>query len=299
MLANQISEVLSERFRIPAPPTIGVTVAGSAQVAFSRFQNLQPQGGFSVPPKRQEAFVFKIPLKHAKFSRVLIAGKEQAVLQSPGEAYLFDLTVPNEISLDATYDSVRIHLSQASLDAISYDRGITRVERLTSNSFGQSDPILYGLAMAVLPAIENPQCASTAFVEHVTLAFHEHVIRTYGQARKGGRTVGGLAPWQIKRSLEFIEANLADDPSIAALSAECGMSESYFARAFRISIGMPPHRWIIGRRVRRAKMLLAEAEFGLAEIALICGFVDQSHLGRVFIKAVGCTPAEWRRRKGG
>jgi AraC family transcriptional regulator len=104
-----------------------------------------------------------------------------------------------------------------------------------------------------------------------------------------------LASWQIRRACEFIEARLEGDPSIAEIARECRLSASHFARAFRQTVGMPPHRWLMQRRIQRAKELLATGELPLANIALACGFVDQSHLSRIFTQQVGSTPGRWRR----
>jgi AraC-like DNA-binding protein len=235
----------------------------------------------------------------AKYSVVSIDGKRQSVVQSPGMAYLFDLTSRNEVSLDAIYDSIRFHIPQASIDDAAYEKGLPRVGGLHAKSLGQDDPILYGLALALLPAIADPVRATTAFLEYVALAVHDHVIHTYGGVPRGIRTASGLAPWQVGRVCDFIEANLAGDPSIVALSQECGISASYFARAFRASFGMAPHQWITKRRIARAKLLMRQSTESLAEISLVCGFFDQSHLGRLFLREEGLSPAQWRRRQDG
>jgi AraC-like DNA-binding protein len=106
---------------------------------------------------------------------------------------------------------------------------------------------------------------------------------------------GGLAAWQLRRACEFIEANLDGDPSIADVAAECGLSGSYFAKAFKQATGAPPHAWLSMRRIAHAKRLLNDTDLALAEIALACGFVDQSHLTRTFAKIEGCAPGRWRR----
>jgi transcriptional regulator GlxA family with amidase domain len=130
----------------------------------------------------------------------------------------------------------------------------------------------------------------------VALAFHAHAMHVYGGIPTGpGSVRSGLAPWQLRRTYNFIEAHLDGDPSISDLAKECGLSASHFARAFRQSCGVSPHRWLLRRRVERAKRLLLEGEQGLAQIALACGFVDQSHLTRVFARSEGHTPAKWRR----
>lgn len=297
MLADRISTAIGKGFKIPPVPTITATLAGTSQIAFSHFKNGAPQPGFSTPSPREEAFVFNIPLIPARFSRVCINGNGQSVIQSPGKAYLFDLTARTEVSLDTVYEAVRVHLPQAAIDNLAYEQGLRRIGGLYAKELGQDDEILYRLAQAMLPAIINAEQVTITFVEHLALAFHTHVIYKYGGVPRGSSAKGGLAPWQIRRSCELIEANLADDPSIAMLSAECGLSASHFVRAFRASLSMAPHQWILKRRVERARTLLTQTDTGLAEISLMCGFYDQSHLGRIFRRETGISPTEWRRRQ--
>jgi AraC family transcriptional regulator len=298
VLSDRVSKAISKGFNIPPPPTIAARLAGTSQIAFSQFKNLESKPGLSTPSDREEAFVFNVPFKPARYSLVSIDGRGQSVVQSPGEAYLFDLTSRNEVSLDAIYDSVRFHLPQAAIDNLAYERGLRRVGGLHAKHLGQEDHILYHLALTLLPAIVDSTRVTTAFVEYMALALHDHVIHTYGGLPRGLRATGGLAPWQIRRACDFIEANLAGDPAIAALSRECGISANYFARAFRASLGMTPHQWITKRRIERAKLLMTHSTDSLAEISLICGFVDQSHLGRQFVREEGISPAQWRRRQG-
>jgi AraC-like DNA-binding protein len=156
--------------------------------------------------------------------------------------------------------------------------------------------VLFHLAKMLVPALEDPNAASAAFVEYVALAFHEHVITTYGGVTVNDRKArGGLASWQIRRACDFIEAHLDGDTSTASLSKECHVSQSYFGRAFRTTVGMTPHQWVLKRRTERAKSLMISSDRSLAEIAIMCGFVDQSHLGRVFARQAGMSPAQWRR----
>jgi AraC family transcriptional regulator len=297
VLADRIANGLSARFKIPPPPTIAAKLVGNTQIAFSRFRNLEPRRESSAPPEREDAFVFCASLTATRFSRVSLAGRVQSVLQSPQEAYLFDMTSKTEISLDGTFDNIRFHIPQAAIDQMAYEKGIRRIGGLHSKVFGQHDAILYSLARTILPAIENSSEVTTAFVEYIGLATFDHVVYTYGGTPRGNRVSGGLSPWQLRRVCDFIEANLAGDPSIIVMAAECGISMSYFARAFRTSLGMTPHQWILHRRVARAKTLIQDTTLTLVEIALLCGFADQSHLGRQFLRQTGATPAQWRRER--
>ena len=107
---------------------------------------------------------------------------------------------------------------------------------------------------------------------------------------------GGLAPWQRRRICDAIDATLDGDVTIAQLARECGLSRSYFTHAFRQTMGITPHRWLMQRRVEKAMAtLLQDLDLPLGQIALACGFASQSHFTRVFSGVVGCTPGQWRR----
>jgi AraC family transcriptional regulator len=106
---------------------------------------------------------------------------------------------------------------------------------------------------------------------------------------------GGLAPWQERRAKELMSTQLGREISLAFVAGECKLSVSHFARSFKQCTGKPPHRWLLENRVEKAKELLIDAELPLAEIALECGFSDQSHFTRVFSRTVGTSPGTWQR----
>jgi AraC family transcriptional regulator len=125
------------------------------------------------------------------------------------------------------------------------------------------------------------------------------VRRWSNHGAKAAPLKGGLPPARLRRVEEFLMAHLADDIGLDTLAEIAGLSAKHFARAFRQSTGLPPHRWLIERRIERAKALLMEADVNLAEIALTCGFADQSHLTAAFRKSVGATPGSFRRESRG
>jgi transcriptional regulator GlxA family with amidase domain len=94
---------------------------------------------------------------------------------------------------------------------------------------------------------------------------------------------------------ELMNGSLNEELPLSRLAAECGLSVRHFARAFRSSVGMPPHRWLLNCRVERAKRLLGTRTLSLADVAIFCGFADQSHFTRAFTAIVGLSPGEWRR----
>jgi len=106
---------------------------------------------------------------------------------------------------------------------------------------------------------------------------------------------GGLANWQAKRAITYIEANLASKIEIGDLANLVALSSSYFSRAFRHSLGLPPMEYVGVRRVERAKMIISSTTKPLAEVALACGFADQAHFNRRFRHFIGMSPGRWRR----
>lgn len=109
---------------------------------------------------------------------------------------------------------------------------------------------------------------------------------------------GGLAPWQMRRAEQLMNENLGVQVPLSRLAEQCGLSVRHFARAFRESTGVPPHRWRTNRRVERAKELLLSSGLSLSEVALACGFGNQSHFTRVFSATVCMSPGLWRRLQG-
>jgi AraC family transcriptional regulator len=106
---------------------------------------------------------------------------------------------------------------------------------------------------------------------------------------------GGLATWQARRTLAYIEANLASKMEIDDLANVVALSRSHFSRAFKRSLGYSPMEYVVVRRVERAKAMISGTRESLAEVALACGFADQAHLNRRFRDVVGISPGRWRR----
>lgn len=93
-------------------------------------------------------------------------------------------------------------------------------------------------------------------------------------------------------------AKTDDNVSLEAIASACNLSRSYFIRAFRETTQHTPHQWVLEQRIEHARMLLRKSTWSLAEIAIACGFSDQSHFSRTFSQLVGTPPGNWRRQAG-
>jgi len=106
---------------------------------------------------------------------------------------------------------------------------------------------------------------------------------------------GALAAWQARRIEGFVEQNLSRPIRIDAVAALVSLSPNYFSRAFKATFGTTFSHYVIQQRITQAKQMLLTSDASIAEIALDCGLADQSHLTRLFKRAVGSPPNAWRR----
>jgi AraC family transcriptional regulator len=106
---------------------------------------------------------------------------------------------------------------------------------------------------------------------------------------------GGLACRQASWALEYIEAHLGSQIEIREIAKRVALSKSHFSRTFKRSVGFSPRAYVSARRVERAKLMMRSTSERLSDIALVCGFADQSHLNRHFRRIVGMSPGLWRR----
>jgi AraC-like DNA-binding protein len=110
------------------------------------------------------------------------------------------------------------------------------------------------------------------------------------------RARGGLAPSVKRRVCEHIEQMIATRFPLSELAAIARLSECHFARAFKQSLGVPPHRYLMQRRIARAALIITTTGKALSDVALEVGFSDQSHFTRQFVRVTGETPRAFRHR---
>jgi AraC-like DNA-binding protein len=193
-------------------------------------------------------------------------------------------------------DSLRLRLLSSAVDHSALENGRRAVDDLCNRlGIAVRDPVIDELARAILPAFAAGARVNSSFLDHVLHALHAHVAHRYSEAESATLQPARLAAWQERRAKELLSERLGTNVSLRRLADECGLSVSHFIRAFRKSTGLPPHQWQLRLRIERAKDLMIKSDTPLSQVALDCGFVDQSHFTRVFARAVGATPSVWRK----
>lgn len=147
--------------------------------------------------------------------------------------------------------------------------------------------------------ITPPACGVRGWDARVQLSIHSrpriNTLHDLALPKAAPDNRGGLSPARTHRIYEHINSNLDRNITIEELAAMAGVSVHHFARAFKQSVGIPPHSYILQRRIEQAQQMLRNTKLPLSEIALALGFSDQSHLARHFRRKIGFSPSAVRQ----
>lgn len=280
-------------------PAISVKVLNKSSIRIARETCEVANFGITPEHSLQDAFAVYVMLRNSYSQADLwLNGKPYPRgHSSQGAVVAYALDQRWQANMREPFDCVHLDLSRSVLNDIADEIGVQRIGTLhLPPSENTLDPVVCGLVTSLLPALQNEACTSRLFIESVTLALCVHLCQRYGGMSVDSRALqGGLAPWQLKRAQEILLEKMDGEISLEELATACHVSRSHFARAFKISTGLAPHQWLRKRRVEKAMHLLKHSRLSLAEIALLCGFVDQSHLTRVFKHDVTVNPGHYRK----
>ena len=288
--------VVTRHFGLKDAPTLVARPVRESQLGVSRLSCGADQSGSrdAIPP--EDSFVMILQLadyKHHELWR-----RPERPIRAP--SYPKDsISIVNLIDglsarIGSSLEALSFYIPRPTLDAFTEAMLCPRIDALSCVP-AIIDPVVANLGAALLPALENPAAASALFIDQMGLALLGYIASTYGGLRLPSRTTCGLSRWQETRAKEFLVAHALDNVSIAAVAEACNLSRGYFIRAFKETTGRTPHRWLMDHRLDMAKELLL-GSLPIADIALQCGFADQSHLTRVFTNIIGMPPGTWRRQ---
>jgi len=289
---------LGEAVRVENAPAIVTRALRRADIAVTEIRYDNPLPQMSDPIQQEDAFLVGLYLRDRPKWEYWEDGRRASVCDvRAGESCLHDLKREPRGLIDKPYHALAFYLPRAALDAIADDANAPRIRDLRYQpGAGINDVTISGLGSLLLPALSHPDQANPLFLDHVLLGLGVHVAQTYGGMRPWARPArGGLAPWQERRAREFLLANIKHGVALREVARECGLSVGYFSHAFRRTLGVAPHKWLIEQRVVLSKEKLRDDGLSLSDVATECGFSDQSHLTRAFRQTVGVSPGAWRR----
>ncbi|MFC5520827.1 helix-turn-helix domain-containing protein [Polaromonas jejuensis] len=214
---------------------------------------------------------------------------------APGAIHLHNLQEQTFGYICSPFEFMVFHFPRDSINAYADELGLRRVDSLSCPP-GRVDTVLGHLCAAMRAAVRYPGDATALLIDHLSLALGLHLTRNYSSARAVRPPLRHkLSAAQVRRAKAFMLEQIGRDVTLAAVAAECQLSRSYFIQAFGQSVGQTPYAWLTDQRLLIAERMLMDPQRSIADVALACGFGDQSHLTRVFSRRKGMAPAAWRK----
>ncbi|MEM8605437.1 MAG: AraC family transcriptional regulator [Cyanobacteria bacterium P01_H01_bin.121] len=198
-----------------------------------------------------------------------------------------------------THNDYRYNCLQLKADAVN--KAVSEVVDISSfeldPQFGLADPLVKQILCQIGSVTANSASLDRLYVDSLANTLFVHLLQNYATRKQAIRQYEeGLSQYQLNRSIDYIQTHLEQEIKLADIADLLGMSQYYFARLFRQSMGIAPYQYVIQQRVERAKRLLRQPEkIAIAAIALECGFSNQSSLCKHFRNATGTTPNAYRR----
>lgn len=157
-----------------------------------------------------------------------------------------------------------------------------------------SDPLIYGIAMALKEDSEALGIGGQLYIDSLLTTLFAHLLRNYcaSQPTQTNQMVS-LPKYKLRRVLDFIHTHLDQNLALSELAAIAQVSPNYFAAQFKCAMGMPPHQYLILQRIERAKDLLIREKLLIADVATQLGFAHQSHFTKHFKRVMGVTPRQF------
>jgi AraC-like DNA-binding protein len=195
--------------------------------------------------------------------------------------------------MQAPFEGIHFRLSRDLLNEVCHDVGLAQVETFRCGSW-KHDAFFGMTAQLALRGIRTKESVSVLEADRLSLLMAAHLVQDYsGHSKIVGFRKGGLAPWQKQRSSEFLRAHLDGRITVRAVAAQCNLSASHFARAFKESFGVPVTEWVNKARLQYCQDRMRQPQCSLAEVGAELGFFSQSTFSRWFRRQVGTTPRTW------
>lgn len=158
------------------------------------------------------------------------------------------------------------------------------------------DPVIHHIEQLLRLELQGSEFSNHLYVDSLTTALSIHLIRQYATHLPKQRDfLTGLPPRQLRIVLEYIQAHLDENLSLESIAQVAGMSRYHFIRRFKQTMNESPYQYLIRQRIEQAKQLLKVSQLPISDIAVNCGFANQSHFTKHFKQRVGITPQLFRR----
>jgi AraC family transcriptional regulator len=282
------------RKAVPFEPTASSDLLGWAGLEAARYREA-PASEISLSPLTHHTLVLiNRPPEHLD---LLFDGVKRHVPPPAGSISVVPAGSPARWRWDGPKDSLHIYLEPQLVTRVAAEEFELDPARLNVHSIdGQDLPHLRAALWAVDAELTSGGAGGRLTAESLANVLAVDLIRHVLSPRQPARGPDGALPQgRLRAVAEYIEAHLDVGPTLEQMAAIARVSPYHFARQFKAATGLPPHQYVIARRVERAKQLLQTGtDLSLADVAARAGFSDQSQFSRHFKRLIGTTPRHFR-----
>lgn len=208
----------------------------------------------------------------------------------PGEVIIVPADTPSFWRSSAPRDNIHIDLSPVWL------RSVAGEDVVLASCPGRKDPVLAGFAQVLLASLDSQVSLHPSFGDHIAQAIAMHLLEHY--SNKSVLVKGeALSMREVKVLTHAVLEELNKRWTTARLAGLIGLSPFHFSRAFKATMGIPPHAWVTLQRMEAAARLVYGTRLSMVEIAGLTGYPSSAHFSQVFQRHWGVSPSAYRRQK--
>ncbi|MBD1909798.1 MULTISPECIES: AraC family transcriptional regulator [unclassified Leptolyngbya] len=228
-------------------------------------------------------------------NRTMNAIKRQEYMRN-GSCVIVPAAVPHESSWGHEAEFTLLIFEPAYLAQLAYEtlEG-DRIELIPQ--FARIDPIIASVGSALKAELESDSIRGRLYAESAAVFLATHLLHHYcSRTHPIKVTAKGLPKYKLQQAIAYIEAHLGEEISLEAIANHLNMSQYYFCHLFKKSMGVSPYQYVLQQRINKAKHLLKHQKSVITDVALECGFANQTHFTKHFRKLTGITPRSYREQ---
>lgn len=224
------------------------------------------------------------------------AGRTQSRTMNPGDITITPVGPPVHWQQPGSSLTVLLRLSSEYVRMVAGDECASDPDRFDiQDTFAARDPHIEDLGRRLLAGLELEGTDSHLYVDVLTCDLAIHLLRRYTTPNTPPAwPKARLSPHKLRRAVRYIDENLRNQLTLSSMADAVALSPGHFSHAFRQAAGVTPHRYVLERRVERAKELLRQSDLPITEIADRIGCSSHSHFSVLFHRVTGLTPRQFR-----
>ncbi|MEM7725976.1 MAG: AraC family transcriptional regulator [Cyanobacteria bacterium P01_A01_bin.45] len=278
---------------LPQPAVLNSYGSGWKDIHFE-YHN---QPSYDTPEHRPTMHSISVCLNH-NFSQRWLDGKSQQENIAPGATVIIPAGVLHRSAWEKQAQFLVMAVEPLFLERLAQEINASDNIELIPHFAISEDPLIKGIGLSFKEKLESGELNNNFYIEQLTTTLALHLLDKYCVNKlQVSSCIDGLTKTQLKIVIEYVHENFHQDISLSEIAHTLEMSRYHFSRLFKKSMGISPYQYVMQQRIEKVKKLLNNKENSLtiAEIALKCGFANQSHLTKYFRQITGITPKVYQQ----